>query len=611
MSILKESLLHIPKSNYAYGYDEKVLHIRLRSKKGDVEKITLRIGDPYMWEEIVAAGNLNSTGQNWSGGKYIPMKKEVETELFDYWIAEYEPENNRSRYCFIVEKEDEKLLYTENKIIDLSKEENYKELSNIENFFGYPYLNKIDIPKPPKWVKDTIWYQIFPDRFANGNPNINPINVEPWGSKPTHYNYTGGDLQGIIDHLDYLEDLGVTGVYLCPITKGNTNHRYDTIDYMEIDPYLGDKQTLKNLVEELHSRGIKIMLDAVFNHIGYYSNIWQDVIKNKEKSKYKDWFYIKDMSRIDTPLKYMNKKNIPYETFGCVAEMPKLNTENPEVVDYLIEVGKYWVREFDIDGWRLDVSNEVDHRFWRKFREEVKKEKQDVYILGEIWHNSLPWLMGDQFDSVMNYPLTNSIRDFFCIGQMNAEEFKYSINNVNVSYPRQVNEVTFNLVGSHDTTRMLTFAGGNIEKLKLAYLFMFTQGGCPCIYYGDEVGMEGLQTPECEGQRECMVWDENKQNKDILDFIKDIIQIRKENDDFKIVNNEWIITDKDNGLLIFKKGKVTVIINNSSKEVECELPKYLKNREVYDLFNKTNVKLEDNIGLKANGFLVLKDNYII
>lgn len=611
MSILKESLLHIPKSNYAYGYNEKVLHIRLRSKKGDVEKVTLRIGDPYMWEEIVAAGNLNSTGQNWSGGKYISMKKEVETELFDYWIAEYKLENNRSRYCFVVEKEDEKLLYTEKKIIDLSKEENYKELSNIENFFGYPYSNKIDIPKPPKWVKDTIWYQIFPDRFANGNPNINPINVEPWGSKPTHYNYTGGDLQGIIDHLDYLEDLGVTGIYLCPITKGNTNHRYDTIDYMEIDPYLGDKQTLKNLVEELHSRGMKIMLDAVFNHIGYYSNIWQDVIKNKEESKYKDWFYIKDMSRIDTPLKYMNKKNIPYETFGCVAEMPKLNTENPEVVDYLIEVGKYWVREFDIDGWRLDVSNEVDHRFWRKFREEVKKEKQDVYILGEIWHNSLPWLMGDQFDSVMNYPLTNSIRDFFCIGQMNAEEFKYSINNVNVSYPRQVNEVTFNLVGSHDTTRMLTFAGGNIEKLKLAYLFMFTQSGCPCIYYGDEVGMEGLQTPKCEGQRKCMVWDEDKQNKDILDFIKDIIQIRKENDDFKIVNNEWILTDKYSGLLIFKKGKVTVIINNSSKEVECGLPKYLKNIEVYDLFNKTNVKLEDNIGLKANGFLVLKDNNIL
>lgn len=611
MSILKESLLHIPKSNYAYGYNEKVLHIRLRSKKGDVEKVTLRIGDPYMWEEIVAAGNLNSTGQNWSGGKYISMKKEVETELFDYWIAEYKLENNRSRYCFVVEKEDEKLLYTEKKIIDLSKEENYKELSNIENFFGYPYLNKIDIPKPPKWVKDTIWYQIFPDRFANGNPNINPINVEPWGSKPTHYNYTGGDLQGIIDHLDYLEDLGVTGIYLCPITKGNTNHRYDTIDYMEIDPYLGDKQTLKNLVEELHSRGMKIMLDAVFNHIGYYSNIWQDVIKNKEESKYKDWFYIKDMSRIDTPLKYMNKKNIPYETFGCVAEMPKLNTENPEVVDYLIEVGKYWVREFDIDGWRLDVSNEVDHRFWRKFREEVKKEKQDVYILGEIWHNSLPWLMGDQFDSVMNYPLTNSIRDFFCIGQMNVEEFKYLINSVNVSYPRQVNEVTFNLVGSHDTTRMLTFAGGNIEKLKLAYLFMFTQSGCPCIYYGDEVGMEGLQTPKCEGQRKCMVWDEDKQNKDILDFIKDIIQIRKENDDFKIVNNEWILTDKYSGLLIFKKGKVTVIINNSSKEVECGLPKYLKNIEVYDLFNKTNVKLEDNIGLKANGFLVLKDNNIL
>ena len=596
MSILKEGLLHIPKSNYSYGYNEKTLHIRLRCKKNNLTKVTLRIGDPYLWEEGVAVGNLNSTSKKWIGGEYIKMKKEVETELFDYWFVEYNPKNKRSRYAFIVENEDEKLLYTEKKIFDLNKKENHKELNNIENFFAYPYLNKIDIPNPPKWVRDTIWYQIFPDRFSNGNPNINPKNIDPWGSKPNQYNYTGGDLQGIIDKLDYLKDLGITGIYLCPITKANTNHRYDTIDYMKIDKYLGDSKTLKKLVEKSHSLGIKIMLDVVFNHIGYYSDIFQDVIKNKEKSKYKDWFYIKDI----------NENNISYETFAFVSEMPKLNTENREVIEYLIEVGKYWIREFDIDGWRLDVSNEVDHRFWRIFKEEIKKEKEDIYILGEIWHSSLPWLMGDQFDSVMNYPLTSSIRDFFLLDKINAKEFMYYINDISISYPKQVNEVAFNLVGSHDTTRALTFAKENINKFKLAYLFLFTQGGCPCIYYGDEVGIKGLQTPDCEGQRECMVWDSDKQNKDILNFMKKIINLRKENNDFKVVNNEWVICDENRGLVVFKKGKTTIMMNNSFSEVSFELPNYLKNKVVYDLFNKVSINLGDKILLRGYEFLLLK-----
>ncbi|MGL4911415.1 MAG: glycoside hydrolase family 13 protein, partial [Romboutsia sp.] len=495
--ISREALLHIPKSNYAYGYDKETLHIRMRSKKGDIKNVILRIGDPYVWDEGGAGGgNLNASGLGWIGGTNIIMEKEAETKLFDYWIVKLKPLNKRSRYCFILENDSEKILYTEKGIYELEDNENDdKKLCEISTFFGMPYLNYIDVPTVPQWVKDTIWYQIFPDRFANGNTNINQNNVEPWGSTPTSDNFTGGDLQGVIDNLDYLSDLGINGIYFCPITSGDTNHRYDTIDYMEIDPHLGDRETLKTLVKEAHKRGIKIMLDAVFNHIGYYSKQWQDVIKNKEKSIYKDWFYIKDINKVDTPLEKMDGRNLPYETFGCVPQMPKLNTENTEVIEYLLEVGRYWVREFDIDAWRLDVSNEVDHVFWRRFREEVKKIKSEVYILGEIWHNSLPWLMGDQFDSVMNYPLTDAMKDFFCTNEIDAKTFKYRINDIMVSYPIVVNEVTFNLLGSHDTTRILTFANGNEDRFKLAYLFMFTQSGCPCIYYGDEIGMEGKQSP--------------------------------------------------------------------------------------------------------------------
>src|SRR5699024_2116720 len=387
--ITREALLHIPRSNYCYGYDENTLHIRLRAKKGEVKSVFLRIGDQYIWDELEGGGgNLGASGKVWISSSNIKMEKELETEYFDYFIAKYNPPTKRSRYSFIIEGKDEKLLYSEKYIIELGKEDDEKNLNDISSFFAYSYLNKIDILKIPSWVKDTVWYQIFPDRFANGDESINPKDTKPWGTPPTNENFMGGDLQGVIDNLDYLKDLGVTGLYFCPITMGNTNHRYDTIDYMKIDPHLGDKKTLKKLIKEAHKREMKVMLDAVFNHIGYYSNKWQDVIKNKEKSKYKEWFYIKDINKVDTPLNEINSKNIPYETFSCVAQMPKLNTENEEVIEYLLAVGKYFIKEFDIDAWRLDVSNEVDHSFWRQFRKEVKKIKPDVYILGEIWHNS-------------------------------------------------------------------------------------------------------------------------------------------------------------------------------------------------------------------------------
>ncbi len=174
---------------------------------------------------------------------------------------------------------------------------------------------------------------------------------------------------------------------------------------MEIDPQFGDKETFKKLVDACHQRGIRVMLDAVFNHSGLYFGPFQDVLKNQEKSKYTDWFHLHEF-----PVKDVYPPN--YDTFGYVESMPKLNTENPEVRSYFLDVASYWIEEFDIDGWRLDVANEVDHSFWKAFRKRVKSIKPDLYILGEIWHDALPWLEGDQFDAVMNYPLTLAGLDY-------------------------------------------------------------------------------------------------------------------------------------------------------------------------------------------------------
>lgn len=599
-TITREAIFHLPKSNYSYGYDRDTLHIRLRTKKGEVEKVTLRIGDPYIWSEGgPSGGNLTEIGSHWSGGENVPMKKETETDLFDYWFVAYKPKQKRSRYAFIVENQQEKLLFGEKRIEVLDGINDEIKLIAIGNFFCFPYLTGADVGVTPKWVKDTVWYQFFPDRFHNGDPSINPEGVEPWGSKPTMSNFNGGDLQGIIDKLDYLQDLGINGLYFCPIFKATTNHRYDTVDYMQICPYLGTDDTFHTLVKEAHKRGMKIMIDAVYNHLGYYSPQWQDVVKNGEKSKFKDWFHIHKF-----PLREGNVLN--YETFGDVAEMPKVNTENPEVFEFLLEVGRYWVREFDIDAWRLDVANEVDHVFWREFRKQLRAIKEDVFILGEIWHDSLPWLMGDQFDAVMNYPLTDAITEFFCKDELSASEFMYAVNKIKVAYPLQMNEVTFNLLDSHDTSRIISVAGGNKEKAKLAYLFMFTQAGSPCIYYGGEVGMEGIKEMGSEDHRQCMIWDEEKQDRDFFAFIQRLIAVRKEIPALKSTENEWIVADDATNSIILKKEDVTIIINNTAEAKEIALPSYLQQTKAINVFTKQELLLNNTITLPAYGFSILK-----
>lgn len=577
-----EAIYHRPKNNFAYAYNEKTLHIQLRVKKNDVEKVRLLYGDPYHW---------NKDGWIFS---YKDMTFSGNDGLFDYWFVEVSPEFRRMRYGFELTNDDESIIYTEKGFFTEAP------CDDVAYYFCFPFLHQADIFRAPEWVKDTVWYQIFPERFANGNPSINPKNTLPWGStEPLRDNFFGGDFEGIIQHIDHLVDLGVTGIYFTPIFKAFSNHKYDTIDYMEIDPQFGDKKTFKRLVDICHQHGIRVMLDAVFNHSGFYFGPFQDVLENQEKSKYKDWFHLREFPVKTTPVPN-------YDTFAFTEQMPKLNTENQEVKKYLLDVAKYWIEEFDIDGWRLDVANEVDHAFWREFRKTVKSIKPDAYILGEIWHDSMPWLQGDQFDAVMNYPFTQGALDFFAKGKISAEEFKNVITNVLHSYPKNVNEVAFNLLGSHDTPRILTLADGNKDRIKLLLLFQLSFIGTPCIYYGDEIGMTGGQDPGC---RKCMIWDQEKQDQELFTFVKHLIQLRKQ---YPVFCNDgefrFLEADRNKNYLVYQKQSkdetLLFMLNNSDKEVEIPFVNGI--RTALDLWNNCQVEIEDEMDLPPFGFAIWK-----
>ncbi|GGM27911.1 alpha-glycosidase [Paraliobacillus quinghaiensis] len=579
--MLKQAIYHRALNQFAYAYDDKNLHIMLQTKKDDMEQVSLIYGDPYDFKD-----------EEWQY-QTLKMEKTGSTNLFDFWKVSVKPTYYRLRYAFHCEGVDgETLIYTERGFYQEPPED-------IGCYFCFPYLHKVDTFTAPEWVKDTVWYQIFPERFGNGDPTLTPDEGLEWGSaKPTPTNFFGGDFQGVIDHLDHLEEIGITGIYFCPIFKAHSNHKYDTIDYMEIDPQFGDKETFRKLVKECHQRGIRVMLDAVFNHSGYYFESFQDVLKNGESSRYKDWFHIWDF-----PLQ--TKPNPNYDTFGFVANMPKLDTANPAVKEHLFDVARYWIEEFDIDGWRLDVANEIDSAFWREFRQVVKEAKSDAYILGEIWHDSMPWLQGDQFDAVMNYPFTNGAIDFFGKQSMKSIEFADSITNVLHMYPQNVNEVSFNLLDSHDTARILTLAKGVKERVRLLYLFQLSFIGTPCIYYGDEIGMAGGNDPGC---RACMEWDENKQDRDLFNFVKKLIQMRK---DIPAFGNRgafrFLQVDEEKDIVVYEKKlnqeQLVFVLNNCDQAQAIDVDALQKKKSI-ELFEEKSISFSDNavVELPAYGF---------
>ncbi len=384
----------------------------------------------------------------------------------------------------------------------------------------------------PDWVKDAVFYQIFPDRFAKSPRVPKARNLQPWGAPPTGHAYQGGDLLGVVEHLDHLADLGVNAIYFNPIFQSGSNHRYHTHDYYQVDPMLGGNAALRELLDAAHARGIRVVLDGVFNHASRGFFQFHDILENGSESAYIDWFTVTDW-----PLRPYGSKQHNYAAWWNNPALPKLNTDTPAVRQFIFDIARHWI-EFGIDGWRLDVPAEIDDdSFWQEYRRVVKGANSEAYIVGEIWHDAERWLKGDQFDAVMNYGVARAALGFFArdtfdpsyrpggfkLAPLGARAFGNQVERLMALYDPEVMLAQLNLLDSHDTARFLHQAGGDQRALRLALLFMLTLPGAPCIYYGTEIGMTGGHDPDC---RRAFLWDRAAWDHDLFSFTRRVIALR-------------------------------------------------------------------------------------
>ena len=392
----------------------------------------------------------------------------------------------------------------------------------------------------PNWVKNAVFYEIFPDRFAKAKPpqnasqNFQQVEFEPWREPPTLQGYKGGNLWGVMEKLDYLQDLGITALYLTPIFQSACNHRYHTHDYYRVDPILGGNEALQELLKQAHQRNMKVVLDGVFNHASRGFFYFNDILENGPYSPWVNWFHIQDW-----PVSAYNG-DLPANYAGWVGNraLPEFNHENPDVREYIMQVGEYWIQQ-GIDGWRLDVPYQIEiPGFWEEFRERVKKINSEAYIVGEVWSDARYWLDGNQFDGVMNYVFTGPTiaftagdrvdralveqPDYTPYPAQNASEYAQHIETLLGMYDWEIQLTQLNLLASHDTARLFSIAQGDRASVKLATMLLLTFPGAPCIYYGDEVGLPGALDPD---SRRCFpseeAWDQ-----DLLQWHKTLIQLR-------------------------------------------------------------------------------------
>jgi cyclomaltodextrinase len=423
---------------------------------------------------------------------------------------------------------------------------------------------------PPAWVRDAIFYQVFPDRFAASDRVRKPGRLEPWDSPPTPYGFKGGDLLGLTERLPYLEDLGITAIYLNPVFSSAANHRYHTYDYLTVDPLLGGDAALRELLDAAHGRGMRVVLDGVFNHTGRGFWAFHHVLETGGASPYRTWFHFDqealDEGRpilaypgpepragvpVDEPVLAVPSSSrdgsaslagLGYRAWWDLPALPKLNTDDPDVREHLFQVAEHWLR-FGIDGWRLDVPEEIDDEgFWQEFRRRCRAVRPDAYLVGEIWRVAPEWLTGDRFDALMNYPLGEAVLAFSGGSRLDLEvvrdhheyrahmtpldgpAFGARLDELLGAYEPAVVNVQLNLIGSHDAPRALTVLGGDTAALRLAVLLLATLPGAPCIYYGDEIGLEGGLDPDC---RRAFPWLEAAWDQDLHAFVRATLRLRQ------------------------------------------------------------------------------------
>lgn len=541
-----QAVSHVPLSNDAYAVSEDTLVIRLKAARGDLASCVLFYGDRVCMKEQVEV-------------ERVRMEKIASDHLFDYFEGRIKSSYTRICYYFeLTDQNGEAVFYSEYgfcPVMDCHRTQ----------YFQFPYIRKEDMIQIPEWAKDMVMYHIFPDSFADQRRQIpgKGKNI-PLENGHSSVSEQGGTLWGIMENLDYIEDLGVNCLYLNPIFEAASYHKYDTIDYFKVDPCFGNLEDLVELVKRCHERGIRVILDGVFNHCGSGFFAFDDVLKKGEQSRYRDWFY-----RLTFPVQYETPPN--YEAFAYVKEMPKLNTGNPEVVKYFCEVGRYWIREADIDGWRLDVANEVNHDFWREFRKAVKQEKGDAFLIGEIWEDSSVWLLGDQFDSTMNYSFSYICREFFAEESIGIREFDEKINHMNLRYQENVVLAQMNFLDTHDVPRFLSYCGGDVERLKMSVFFMMTAMGIPSVFYGDERGVTGMSERE---YRSPMPW-KDEPAKELEMYYRKLIAIRRSSPALCRGNYRTLLVDEKQQIYSFLRcygeEQVVVVLNTGKQERKIQI----------------------------------------
>lgn len=557
------AVFHKATDNYCYALNDNELVINLQTGY-DIDRVVLYWGDPF-------TSGIMGGKEEWQGEE-LEITGYIKLKYHKLWSITILPKYKRCRYYFKLYSGDEVIYFFED---GFKTPDEMKSFRGRRQDFYFPWMNVSDIKKSVPWINDTVWYQIFPDRFCNSGENPLNNNAQPWpdaGTKVKDFDFYGGDIKGIISKLDYLKDLGITGIYTTPINQSDSNHKYDTNDYYKIDPHFGTNEDMKAFVRQAHKRGIRVMLDGVFNHCGHGFKQWQDVIKNGKASPYFDWFIINQWP-FDDSKGSTNSKQGKYFTFAFSDRMPKLNTNNPDVIKYITDVCSYWVKEYDIDALRLDVSNETSHLFNKELKNTMTSIKSDFYILGEIWHDSTAWLRGDEFDSVMNYPLQECISNFWLDEKTTRDEFEFAVNRCYTMYMRQTNDILFNMLDSHDTVRLITKLN-NIDKFYQQMAVLFTMPGTACIYYGTEVALEGGFDPDC---RRCMPWKEieNGEYKNITETIKSLISIRNKYKSARSGSITFTKHSKNPRVLSYTRNyrdeEIEIILNCSDKSEKVSL----------------------------------------
>ena len=543
---------HFADRRYCFAVEKGRFLIRLETKKNDIRSVILHAQEKYL------PLKFQDTRQEYR------MELAYSDNYIDYYEAVIEIDVVCLRYFFEIEDISGNTAYYGNhRFYD-------RCITNIDRMFDCPQtLREEEIYELPAWAKNKVVYQIFPSRFATHLD----VPAEVWYQAPIdHRADLKGSLRGIIEHLDYIKELGVDILYMTPIFSSHSSHKYNIDDYYKIDPSFGDKEDLKELVDRAHKLGMYVILDGVFNHTGKDFFAFQDVMEQKERSRYLDWYYIEDF-----PLVMERGKKPNYKTFSYAGPMPKLNLCNPETADYVIDVAAYWIRECDIDGWRLDVADEINHAFWKRFRREIKAVKADVLIIGEIWHFAGDFLEGDEWDSIMNYQFYHSVQDLLITGDLGVSSFVGNLNFMKGNLNARLEGYLWNIIGSHDTARFLYNAGNDRGKLKLAAALQLLLPGMPMIYYGDEVALTGGPDPDC---RRGMLWDEKLQDKELLSYYQTLLRIRHEYPALTEGVLEKQDTEEETGLIYMERnleGKRAIVVFHAGRGT-VELPA-LKGRQ--------------------------------